>query len=189
MEEKDNDFQGLENNQMSQNSIVFDLLLMEADRIKNFRIKELDLYYINPIDGDFTPIGEAYQNQISTFKDMIFRRKKTRYFITFAETLDLEDELKPVALKVMRRFARVMTYGNIVQNFSFKDIEKVFHVHPKYVGSAINQLLERDCIRFKVHKNRRTYMINPVYYFKGTTNGLFSAVRSYDAYPRYEKKD
>ena len=41
------------------NNIVFDLILLEADRVLAHKQKDLDLYY-KDINGDIVPLAEAY---------------------------------------------------------------------------------------------------------------------------------
>jgi hypothetical protein len=48
-----------------------------------------------------------------------------------------------------------------------------------------------------VNKGRRTYMVNPIYFYKGSMKKLFYAVKEYDKFPKrnedleveYEHKD
>ena len=168
------------------NTLLFDMLLVEADRVAALRVKELDLFFQDPMTGEFRKVGIEYNHQLASFKDRMFNKKKTRYFITFLETFEQEDKLKPVALKIIRHFARTMGYGNTIKGYGIRDIISHFGVHQRYVSSGLNQLFENDLIRYTKFKGRRTYMINPIYYFKGTPSGLFHAIRSYNQYPTFE---
>lgn len=183
----DNPFELLENREDSRpNSILFDTLLIEADRIATLRYKDLDLFYQDPNTGEFRKVGEAYSHNISSFKDKLFHKKRTRYFITFIDTVDMEDGLKPTSLKIVRHFARIMSYGNTIKGYGLRDIMAHFNIHQRYITSGMNQLFEKDVIRFSVNKGRRTYMINPTYYFKGSPTGLFMSIKAYDKLPTWE---
>jgi hypothetical protein len=184
---EDNPFELMENRENErENSILFDTLLIEADRIATLRYKDLDLFYQDPTTGEFRKVGEAYRHSISSFKDKIFHKKRTRYFITFIDTVEMEDGLKPTSLKIIRHFARVMSYGNTIKGYGLRDIMSHFKIHERYITSGMNQLFEKDLVRFEVIKGRRTYMVNPIYYFKGTPTGLFMSVKTFRGYPTWE---
>lgn len=166
--------------------LFFDVLLIEAERLRTLRIKDLDLYFYDEATEEYRKVGEAYREGVSSFKDRLFHKRKTRYFITFTEALDMEDGLKPVTFKLIRHFARVMTYGNIVKGYGVRDIINHFKIHQKYVTVALNTLLEKDIIRYRLVKNHRIYMVNPTYYCKSSPTGLFSLIKSYSEMPTFE---
>ena len=62
------------------NNIVFDLLLLEADRVLAKKVKGLDLYYKDD-RGDYVPIAEAYDASVNEMIDTLFKRKKTQSYI------------------------------------------------------------------------------------------------------------
>ena len=67
------------------NNIVFDLILLEADRVINRRKKNLDLYYK---DGDeYRKLAETYEAEADVLVENLLRRKKMRYVISFVESL------------------------------------------------------------------------------------------------------
>lgn len=162
-----------------ENNLVFDLVLMEADRVVAHRMKDFDLYY-KDISGSYEKIGEAYRMQADDMIANIMKRKKMRYMITFVDAIELQDELKPSAHRVLRFFAKNMNYGNVLKGYGMRDINQATSLNMGYITGAIKQLCEKDIIRFEVEKGRRTYMINPIYFYKGSMKKLFYAVKEYD---------
>ena len=45
---------------------------------------------------------------------------------------------------------------------------------------AISSLLANDIIRFETVKNRRNYMVNPAYFYKGSMKKIFMYVCQYN---------
>lgn len=168
---------------MTQNSLIYDLVLMESDRVQAYRYKSMDLYYKDPL-GEMVPIGEAYGAEVESLVESIFKKRKMRYFVTFTEAIDLQDELKPSSHKLMRFFCRHMSYGNIVKNYGIRDIQIATSMNTNFVSKAIVELCKNDVIRFQVNKGRRTYMINPIFFYKGTMKRLFKCVRKYNEFPK-----
>lgn len=169
-----------------ENSLVFDLILLEADRVIAHRMKNFDLYY-KDINGSFEKIGDAYASEADDMVALIMKRKKMRYMISFVEAIELQDELKPSSSKILRFFARQMSYGNVVKGYGFKDIFNATGVNTHFITSGINQLCEKDIVRFKVVKGRRIYMVNPIFFYKGSMKKLFNAVKQYDNYPKFRE--
>lgn len=164
------------------NNIVFDLILLEADRVINRRKKNLDLYYK---DGDeYRKLAEAYEAEADVLVENLLRRKKMRYVISFVESLELMDRLKPATNKMLRFMVRQMNYGNALKNYSLRDIQQLTDMSMRYVQKSIAELCEVDAIRFSREKNRRTYMVNPIYFYKGTIKKMFYCTREYDRMPR-----
>ena len=93
------------------NDILFDLILLEADRIIAHRQKNLDLYY-KDINGALVPLADGYGAEVEDVLNQILKRKKMRYMITFVEAIDLQNDLKPSSHKVLRFFSKNMNYGN-----------------------------------------------------------------------------
>jgi DNA-binding MarR family transcriptional regulator len=179
-----------------ENNLVFDLVLMEADRIIAHRMKDFDLYY-KDINGAFEPIGEAYSAQVGEIVTNIMKRKKMRYMITFVDSIELQDELKPSAHRVLRFFTKNMSYGNVLKGYGIRDINDATALNSHYITGGIQQLCGKDIVRFEVNKGRRTYMVNPIYFYKGSMKKLFYAVKEYNKMPKrnedldieYEHKD
>jgi len=164
------------------NNIVFDLILLEADRVINRRKKNLDLYYK---DGDeYRKLAETYEAEADVLVENLLRRKKMRYVISFVESLELMDSLKPATNKMLRFMVRQMNYGNVLRNYSLRDIQQLTDMSMRYVQKSIAELCEADAIRFTTEKNRRTYMVNPIYFYKGTIKKMFYCTREYDRMPR-----
>jgi hypothetical protein len=168
---------------MVENKLIFDLILMEADRVQSYRYRSMDLYYKDPY-GDMVPIGEAYKEGIEELINGIFKKRKMRYFITFTEALELQDELRPSAHRLIRFFCRHMTYGNIIKNYGIRDIQTATGINTNYILKGVAELCKHDMIRFEVNKGRRTYMVNPIFFYKGTMKKLFACVRRYDEMPK-----
>lgn len=182
--ESENPFELLERkNYGHQNTLLFDTLLIEAERLQNLRVPECDLYFKDPISGEFRKIAEAYHKNVSSFKESLFKRKRNRFFITFNDTLEQEEKLKPRTLRFIRSVARTMSYNNTLKDYSIRDLMQHFKVHKRYIDDVLVELFKTDLVRFKVVKNRRTYMINPTFYYRGTPTSLFNAVRKYNEYP------
>lgn len=169
-----------------ENSIVYDLILLEADRVLAHRMKDLDLYY-KDINGGFEKIGEAYDSSVEDLISGILKRKKMRYIITFTDAIELQNDLKPSAHKILRLFVGIMSYGNVVKGYGFKDIHSSTGINTHFITSAINQLLQKDIIRLKIVKGRRVYMINPIYFYKGSMKKIFLTVKDYEKFPAHGK--
>jgi hypothetical protein len=164
------------------NNIVFDLILLEADRVINRRKKDLDLYYKD--GNEYRKLAETYEAEADVLVENLLRRKKMRYVISFVESLDLMDNLKPATNKMLRFLVRQMNYGNALKNYSLRDIQQLTDMSMRYVQKSIAELCEADAIRFTTEKNRRTYMVNPIYFYKGTIKKMFYCTREYDRMPR-----
>jgi hypothetical protein len=165
------------------NNIVFDLLLLEADRVLAKKIKHFDLYYKDE-KGQFSQLAEAYNSEVDLLIENLFRRKKMRYMVAFSESLDIMDQLKPATNKMLRFFVKQMNYGNALKNYSLRDIQQLTDMSMRYVMKSISELCEKDVIRFSMDKNRRTYMINPIYFYKGTIKKMFYCVKEFDRMPK-----
>jgi hypothetical protein len=161
-------------------NIVFDMILLEADRIAATKQKDFDLY-MKDKKGNFTKIAEAYEEASLEIINSINKRKKLKYYITFQEGIEIQEKLTPSALKILRFFARVMNYGNQVKGYGIRDIVKCTGVSSRYAQSAVKQLLAEDIIRVEIVKNHRIYMVNPIHMYKGTMKKLFLCVTSYKA--------
>jgi len=168
------------------NNIVFDLILLEADRVLAYKQKDLDLYY-KDINGDIVPLAEAYSESVNNVLQDIFKRKKMRYHIAFTETIDELDNMKPISNKLLRFFVREMNYGNILKNYSIRDIQQVTGISNRYMLSSMKELIQKDFIRFEVDRNRRTYMVNPIYFYKGSLKKIFYSMQKYNDMPKYEE--
>ena len=164
------------------NNIVFDLILLESDRVIASRKKELDLYYKD--GNEYRKLAETYEAEADVLVETLLRRKKMRYVISFVESLELMDGLKPATNKMLRFFVRQMNYGNALKNYSLRDIQQLTDMSMRYVQKSIAELCEADVIRFTTEKNRRSYMVNPIYFYKGTIKKLFYCTREYDRMPR-----
>lgn len=162
-----------------ENNIVYDLLLLEADRIERLKLKKPKLYY-EDVTGNVVPLAEPWDASVEDLIQSIFKKKKTRYLITFVESLEVQDGLLPCSHKMLRFMTKEMNYGNVMRNYGLRDIRNATGMNMRYVIKAIGQLCEKDLIRFDVEKGRRTYMVNPVYFYKGSMKSIFSAVRNYD---------
>ena len=77
-----------------------------------------------------------------------------------------------------------MGYGNQMKNYSLRDIQQCTDMNMRYVLKAITELTLNDVIRYVSVKNRRTYMVNPIYFYKGTIKKIFYSVREYDKMPK-----
>jgi hypothetical protein len=181
---------------MIKRSVSYDTILLEADRVARKRRKDLDLYR-KDMFGNFVPLAEAYDPEVEEIVSNIFKRKRMRYLITFESAIEVQDGLLPSTHKVLRYFTKEMNYGNTVKGIGTRDIQEGTGVNMRYVINAVKQLCEKDIIRFTVEKGRRTYIVNPTYFYKGTLRTIFKCLRDYDKYPKrnedleveYEHKD
>ena len=57
------------------NNLVFDLILLEADRVLAHRRKDLDLYYKDE-KGNFHAITEAYESQAEEISRKLIRYER-----------------------------------------------------------------------------------------------------------------
>jgi hypothetical protein len=170
--------------------------MMEADRVALKRKKDLDLYHKDR-NGDFVKLAEAYEPEVDEILSNIFKRRKMRYLITFVDAMEIQDDLLPSSHKVLRYLTIMMNYGNLVKNVGVRDINSHTGLNNRYIISGVKQLCENDIIRFTVDKGRRTYMVNPTYFYKGTLKNIFRCIREYDKYPKrnddleieYEQKE
>jgi hypothetical protein len=153
-----------------------------VDRIERRRKKDLDLYYKN-VTGDIVPLAQAYEPDVEEMVSNIFKKRKMRYLITFVDAIELQDELLPSSHKTLRFFTKEMNYGNVVKNIGLRDIQDSTGLNMKYVIKAVKQLCDKDIIRFKVLKGRRTYIVNPTFFYKGTLRSIFKTTREFDSYP------
>jgi hypothetical protein len=164
-------------------NIVFDLILLEADRVISHKMKDLDLYY-KDFHGELVPLADGYSSEVEDVISNLLKRKRMRYMITFTESLEVMDELKPAANKMLRFFTRQMNYGNTIKNYSLRDIQQMTDMNMRYVMKSIGELCELDVVRFTTEKNRRTYMVNPIYFYKGTIKKMFYCAKEYDRMPK-----
>lgn len=177
---------------MKDQNVVYEILLNEGVRMDSLRKKGLDLFIKND-KGEFVAVAEAYDGYIDELKNMILKKRKARYVITFVETFKLLDKLSPAPNKILRFLVSQMSQSNIVENISYRDMNQLTGTHLLFVQKSMTALLENDLIKFKKHKNGRVYMINPSYFFKGKMTWVFKAVRDYENFdkdtPHGTKKD
>lgn len=157
--------------------------MLEADRIQRRRVKDLDLYYKDHLDN-FTKLAEAYEPEVEEMVSNVFKKRRMQYVITFVDAIDVQDKLMPSANRILRYFTMEMNYGNVVKNIGIRDINYALGLSMNYAVKAIKQLCEKDIIRFTQEKGRRTYMVNPTYFYKGTLRRIFKCTRDYDKLPR-----
>jgi|31_taG_2_1085359.scaffolds.fasta_scaffold04889_2 hypothetical protein len=165
------------------NNIVYDLILLEADRVIAHKQKNLELYY-KDYSGELVPIAEPYDQEVEILIDGLLKRRKMRYLISFNETIDLLNELKPSSNKVLRLMVKNMNYGNVLRDYSLRDLQQCTGMNMRYVISSIGELCHNDVIRFEMEKNRRIYMVNPSFFYKGTIKKMFYCTKNFDRLPR-----
>lgn len=169
---------------MQEDNIVFDLLLIESDRFKNLRKGELDLYHKDPETGEFFKVAKAYKDRVEEMQSKVYNKKRTKFFITFNDTFDVETKLKPIACRLVRFMARNMNF-NQVKGYGIRDFSFELDSHSNYIMKAVNELNEKDVIRFKTIKNHRVYMVNPTYYYRGSLLNIYSIINRYKSFPKY----
>jgi hypothetical protein len=91
-------------------NIVFDLILLEADRVISHKMKDLDLYY-KDFHGELVPLADGYSSEVEDVISNLLKRKRMRYMITFTESLEVMDELKPAANKMQTKITAYEIYS------------------------------------------------------------------------------
>lgn len=165
-------------------SILYDMILMEADKISFLKQKDLELYYKDHT-GEIVPLAEAYSPEVQEVLKQLLKRKRMRYFITFAEGLDVMETLSKSTNKLTLLFAKNMGYDNKIKDWTIRDLHGSLGTNMKFIIKSLKVLCEKDVIRFTVKRNKRTYMVNPVYFYRGSIKSLFLAVKKYESeFPR-----
>ena len=82
-------------------------------------------------------------------------------------------------------FAKNMGYDNKIKDWTIRDLHGSLGTNMKFIIKSLKVLCEKDVIRFTIKRNKRTYMVNPVYFYRGSIKSLFLAVRKYESeFPR-----
>jgi hypothetical protein len=165
------------------NSVVYDLILLEADRVMSKRRPDRSLYYKND-EGEFVEVAQGYSPESDAIILQLLKKKRSRYMITFMESIDMLNNVKPSSNRILRFFTQQMTYGNILKNYSLRDIQQCTDMNMRYVMGSIKELCSIDAIRYYEEKKRRTYMVNPIYFYKGTIKKVFYSIKEYDKLPK-----
>lgn len=160
-------------------SLLYDMILMEADKIAYHRQKDLELYYKDK-KGEIVPLAEAYSPEVEDIIKQLSKRKRMRYFITFADGLKKQNELTQSANRIIRLLVGDMGYDNKAYGWSLRDIQSALTMNMTLVLKNMKVLCGEDIVRYHSVKNKRTYMVNPAYFYRGTFKGLFMAVKRYE---------
>ena len=165
-------------------NILYDMILMEADKISFHKQKDLELYYKDKY-GNIVPLAQPYDPEVQDVLKQLLKRKRMRYFLTFAEGLNLINELNKSANRVLTLFTQNMGYDNKLKEWSIRDLHGALGTDMKFLVKSLRTLCEKDIIRFVVVKNKRTYMVNPVYFYRGSIKSLFLTTQKYEnEFPR-----
>lgn len=165
------------------NNIVYDLILLEADRVMSKKRADKSLYYKDEY-GQYVEVAQGFSDEADKIIMQLLRKKKARYMITFMESIEMLDLIKPSSNRILRFFTQQMTYGNILKNYSLRDIQQCTDMNMRYVMNAIKELCAIDAVRFHEEKRRRIYMVNPIYFYKGTIKKVFFSLKEYDKLPK-----
>lgn len=160
-------------------NILYDMILMEADRISFYKQKDLELFYKDKY-GNIVPLAHPYDDNVQEVLKQLLKRKRMRYFLTFAEGLDLINELSKSTNRLLTFFAQNMGYDNKLKEWSVRDLHDALGTDMKFLIKSLRTLCEKDIIRFVVVKNKRTYMVNPVYFYRGSIKSLFITTQKYE---------
>jgi len=166
-------------------NVVYQILLQEANRISSLKKDKFDLY-TKDAKGNFVKIAEAFDPKIEELKSLILKKRKTRFYISFVECMDMMDDLPPSAHRVLRFLVQQMNNSNVIDSFSYREINECTGIHLKYIQKGIHVLLEKDIIRWKKNRNGKSYMVNPIFYFKGKLNYIFKCVSDYEGFKDLE---
>jgi hypothetical protein len=72
-----------------------------------------------------------------------------------------------------------------LKEWSIRDLHGALGTDMKFLVKSLRTLCEKDIIRFVVVKNKRTYMVNPVYFYRGSIKSLFLTTQKYEnEFPR-----
>lgn len=169
-------------------SLLYDMILMEADKIIHYKQKELELYYKDK-HGNMCLLAEPYEPEVEEVLKTLLKRKKMRYFITFAEGVDAMSNLSLVTNRLLRFIVKNMHYDNTFKGWSMRDIFSGTGINLKYLVTSFSSLLQEDIIRYTTVKGKRVYMVNPIYFYRGSFKSIFFAVKRYESeYPKYVKR-
>lgn len=160
-------------------SLLYDMILMEADKITAFKQKDLELYYKDK-DGEIVPLAEAYDPAVEEVLKQLVKRKRMRYFITFADGLKKQNELTQSANRIIRLLVGDMGYDNRAYGWSLRDIQSALTMNMTLVLKNMKILCGEDIVRYYSVKNKRTYMVNPAYFYRGSFKSLFMAIKRYE---------
>jgi len=165
-------------------SLLYDMVLMEADKISFYKQKDLELYYKDKYDN-IVPLAQPYDPEVQEILKQLLKRKRMRYFLTFAEGLDVLLQLKKSTTRLLILFAQNMGYDNKLKDWTIRDFHGSLGTDMKVLIKSLKILCEKDIIRFVVNRNKRTYMVNPIYFYRGSIKSLFNTVKKYESdFPR-----
>ena len=169
-------------------SILYDMVLMEADKISFYKQKDLELYYKDK-HGNIVLLAQPYEEEVQDVLKQLLKRKRMRYFLTFAEGLDVINQLSKSTNRLLVLFTQNMGYDNKLKDWTIRDFHSALGTDMKFLLKSIKNLCEKDIIRFTVHRNKRTYMVNPTYFYRGSIKSLFDTVKRYEKeFPRRDGK-
>jgi hypothetical protein len=160
-------------------SLLYDMVLMEADKISFYKQKDLELYYKDKYDN-IVPLAQPYDPEVQEILKQLLKRKRMRYFLTFAEGLDVLLQLKKSTTRLLILFAQNMGYDNKLKDWTIRDFHGSLGTDMKVLIKSLKILCEKDIIRFVVNRNKRTYMVNPIYFYRGSIKSLFNTVKKYE---------
>lgn len=161
-------------------NLLYDMVLMEAERISYYKQKDLELYYKDKY-GELTLLAEPYDEAVQEVLKQLLKRKRMRYFLTFAEGFEVLNDLNKAASRLLIFLAQNMRKDNMIKDYTIRDLGASLGSDLKNVIKGLRLLCEKDVVRFVIIRNKRTYMINPVYFYRGSIKSVFKTAQKYES--------
>ena len=160
-------------------NFVYDLILLEADRIMSHRMQNVDLYY-KDVNGSFEKLAEAYDPEILELLKDVFKRKRTSFSILFNDAMDGYTELTVSEKRMLNFLVKTMNYGNLVNGYTIRDFRSCMGMKTEVITRVLKSLCAKGYIKYTVYRAKRTYMVNPSVFYRGSLKRLAYATKSYD---------
>jgi len=160
-------------------NFVYDLVLLEADRIMSHRMQNVDLYY-KDINGKYEKIAEAYDPEVLELLKDIFKRKRTSFSILFNDAIDDYTDLSVSEKRMLNFLVKTMNYGNLVYGYTIRDFKSCSGMRTEIITRTLKSLCAKGYIKYTVHRAKRTYMVNPSVFYRGSLKRLAYATKTYD---------
>lgn len=160
-------------------NFVYDLVLLEADRILSHRMHDIDLYYKDP-NGRYEKLAEAYDPEVMELLKDIFKRKRTSFSLLFNDAIDDYTDLSVSEKRMLNFLVKTMNYGNLVSGYTIRDFRSCNGMRSEIITRTLKSLCAKGYIKYTVHRAKRTYMINPSVFYRGSLKRLAYATKGYE---------
>jgi DNA-binding MarR family transcriptional regulator len=160
-------------------NFVYDLVLLEADRIMSHRMQDFDLYY-KDANGGFEKLAEAYEPEVMELLKDIFKRKRTSFCMLFSDSIDGYTELSVSEKRMLNFLVKTMNYGNAVSGYTIRDFRSCSGMRSEIITRTLKSLCAKGYIKYTVYRAKRTYMVNPSVFYRGSLKKLAYATKAYE---------